>query len=38
MKILLKYEQDFFCTINGKPFRVQNAKKDFVGKRIKRKI
>jgi hypothetical protein len=38
MKILLKHEQDFFCTINGKPFRVQSAKKDLVRKRIKRKI
>jgi hypothetical protein len=38
MKILLKHEQDFFCTINGKSFKVQSAKKDFVGKRIKRKI
>lgn len=27
MKILLKHEQDFFCTINSKPFRVQSTKK-----------
>lgn len=38
MKILLKHEQDFFCTINDKIFKEQNAGKDFVRKRIKRKI